>query len=134
MLFTLRLKPATFKKIISLQISESNLEKDDFASFDEQGSNFIFSFFAMNDKAALILFIRYYAHLIAHQKIIDNVGVTFIMEDAKRLLANMNLKYRASQKLESGAKMKSYSETLPDFLASEQVVKMILSKQSCSEA
>ena len=80
-----------------------------------------------------MLFIRYYANLIAHQKTIDRAGVTFITEDAKRLLANMNLKYHSSRILKSGAKMRSYSETLPNFLASEQVVKMILSKQSCPE-
>ena len=86
LLFTVRLKPAVFKKMMTCEIQEGDLTPDDFASFDEMGSNYIFSFFAMNEKAASMLFIRYYAHLIANQKVIEEVGLGTMMEDAKKII------------------------------------------------
>ena len=133
LLFTLRLKPETFEKIMDLQIRDKDLKLDDFASFDESGSNYVTSFFAMNEKAATMLFIRYYAHLIANQRTIGEVGVTTMMNDARKLLSNMNLEKYRSMELNNGLILESYRETLSNFLASEYTVKMILSKQECPE-
>jgi len=133
LLFTLRLKPEVFKKIMDLEMDEKKLTVDDFASFDEIGTNYIVSFFAMNEKAASMLFIRYYAHLIANQKSIAEVGLATMMKDTKKLIGNMNLNHHASIKLDNGQELQTYSETLPNFLACEKVVKMILSKQECPE-
>ena len=133
LLFTLRLKPDAFEKIMNHEIKEKDLSTEDFASFDEMGSNYIISFFAMNDKAASMLFIRYYAHLIANQKVIAEVGVATMMEDARKLLSNMNLSYHASLKISKELTLQTYRETLPNFLACENVIKMILSKQACPE-
>jgi len=91
------------------------------------------SFFAMNDKAATLLFIRYYAHLIANQNVTEEVGTASMMEDAKKLIGNMHLEHCASKILSEGLTkdltIESYSATLPTFLAHENVLKMILSKQ-----
>ena len=134
LLFALRLKPEAFEKMMNFEMREKDLKNEDFASFEEQGSNLLLSFFAMNDKAASLLFIRYYAHLIAHQKIIENVGLVLIMEDAKRLLGKMNLTHSASFDRGEESKLESYRETLSNFLACEYVVKMILSPApSCPE-
>ncbi len=133
LLFTLRLKPGTFRKIIDLEIRDKDLTLDDFASFDEPGCNYVTTFFAMNEKAATMLFIRYYAHLIANQRTIEEVGVTTMMDDARKLLSKMNLKKHRSRKLDNGLVLESYRETLSNFLASEYTVKMILSKQECPE-
>ena len=132
LLFTVRLKPSVFKKMMSCEIQERDLTPDDFASFDEMGSNYIFSFFAMNEKAASMLFIRYYAHLIANQKVIKEVGVGTMMEDAKKIIGSLNLKYHASTMISKDLELQTYRETLPNFLASEKVIKMILSKQGLS--
>ena len=132
-LFTVRLKPAIFKKMMSCEMQEKDLILDDFASFDEMGSNYIFSFFAMNEKVASMLFIRYYAHLIANQKVIEEVGVSTMMEDAKKMIGSLNLKYHASTMIKEGMELQTYRETLPNFLASEKVIRMILSKQDCPE-
>ena len=134
LLFILRLKPESFEKMMRLEIREKDLREEDFASFEEMGSSFILSFFAMNDKVASMLFIRYYAHLITHQKSIESVGVAMIMKDAQKLLKNMNLHPCASLGLNEESTIHTYRETLPNFLASEYVVKMILSKRSCPEA
>jgi hypothetical protein len=133
LLFTVRLKPETFKKIMNCEIQERDLTLNDFASFDEMGSNYILSFFAMNDKAASMLFIRYYAHLIANQRVIEEVGVSTMMEDAKKIIGSLNLKYHASTMIREDLELQTYRETLPNFLASQKVIKMILSKQDCPE-
>ncbi len=85
----------------------------------------------MNQKAATMLFIHYYAHLIANQKVIDQVGVATMMDDAKKLLCNMHLQKHNSMELDNGLTIETYRQTLPNFLASEYTVKMILSKQEC---
>jgi hypothetical protein len=133
LLFTLRLKPDIFNKIMNHEIKEKDISMDDFASFDEMGSNYTISFFAMNQKAASMLFIRHYAYLIANQKVIDEVGFATMMDDAKKLLKNMNLHYHASLEVTKELTLQTYRETLSNFLACENVVKMILSKQECPE-
>ncbi len=133
LLFTLRLKPEVFEKIMDLEIEEKDLTVNDFALPEEMGCNHMISFFAMSEKAAALLFIRYYAHLIANQKFIADVGVATMMEEAKKLINNMNLNYHSSKSVGEGLELQTYRETLPNFLASEKVVKMILSKQECPE-
>jgi len=133
LLFTLRLKPEVFERIMDLEIEEKDLHEDDFASFEEMGCNHMISFFAMSEKAAAMLFIRYYAHLIANQKVIKEVGLATMMEDTKKFISNMNLHYHASKNIAEGLELQTYREALPNFLATEKVVKMILSKQDCPE-
>jgi hypothetical protein len=137
LLFTLRVKPEIFEKLMNFELDEKALSNDDFAMFNEIGSNYILSFFAMNEKAATLLFIRYYAHLIANQNVIEEVGVASMMDDAKKLIGNMHLEHCASKILSEGFSkdltkdltIESYRATLPTFLAHESVLKMILSKQ-----
>ncbi len=133
LLFTLRLKPELFEKVMNFEMSKNELTTDDFASFKEMGSNLMISFFAMNEKAASLLFIRYYAHLIAHQKMISEVGYTTMMEDAKKLMDNMNFHHCASETISKEFELQTYRETLPNFLASENVVKTILFGTECSQ-
>ncbi len=133
LLFTLRLKPEVFERIMEQEIDEKDLTVEDFASFKEMGCNHMISFFAMNEKAAAMLFIRYYAHLIANQKVIAEVGLGTMMEDVKKFIRNMNLHHHGSKTVGEGLTIQTYRETLPIFLTSEEVVKMILSKQDCPE-
>ena len=133
LLFTLRLKPEVFERIMDLDIDEKDLTIGDFASFKEMGCNHMISFFAMNEKAAAMLFIRYYAHLIANQKVIAEVGLATMMEDAKKFIHNMNLHHHGSKAVSEDLVLQTYRETLPNFLSTEEVVKMIFSKQECPE-
>ena len=71
-------------------MKKNDITADDFASSDEEGSSLMLSFFAMNDKTATLLFIRYYAHLIANQKTIDEIGGITIQDEAKKIINNMN--------------------------------------------
>ncbi len=131
LLFTVRLKQEVFEKIMNLEIFESELTTDDFSSFHEKGCNHMVSFFAMNNKAASALFIKYYAHLIVNQKVIAEVGFATIMEDAKKLMGNMNFRHCASKMIDEEVELQTYCESLPDFLACENVVKTILFEDKC---
>ena len=68
LLFTLRLKPDIFSKLVNFEMEESDIDIDDFASSEEMGSDYFLSFIALNDDVASLLFIKYYAQLIANQK------------------------------------------------------------------
>ena len=129
LLFTLRVKPDVFDKLMKLELDEKELTNDDLALFDEMGSNYMLSFFAMNDKAATLLFIRYYAHLIANQNVIEEVGAASMMEDAKKLISNMHLRTCERKVVSDTLTIESYRASLSTFLAHERVLKMLLSKQ-----
>jgi hypothetical protein len=129
LLFTLRVKPEIFEKLMNFEMHERELTTDDFAPFDEGGSNYIISFFAMNDKAATMLFIRYYAHLIAYQNVISEVGTASMMDDAKKLFSYMHLRDYVDKRLSSGAILKSYRAKLSDFMSHEGVLRMIFHRK-----
>ena len=133
LLFTLRLKPEIFEKVMNLELKEKDIREDHLAAMNEMGSNYIISFFAMNEKAATMLFIRYYAHLIANQAVIEEVGVATMMDSARKILKNMNLKLYSGCKIDEDLILETYREKLANFLASEYVLKMTLSKQECPE-
>lgn len=133
LLFVLKLKPDVFAKIINRNMMEKELVDDDFALPEEEGSSYILSFFALNEKAASMLFVRYYAHLITHQIYMDEVGVATMMEDAQKLIENISLPYHSSCIINNGKELQFFKAPLSSFLATERVIKMILSKQDCKE-
>lgn len=45
----------------------------------------------------------------------------------------MNLHLHSSKMIDEGLELQTYRETLPNFLAYEKVIKMILSRQECPE-
>ena len=132
-MFSARVKPEVFRKIMNFEMKKSDICSDDFASYDEKGSYVLLSFFAFNAKAATLLYIRYYAHLITNQDNIDEVGGVGHSNEGRKIAANMNLDFQKSFTAEDGTKIKSFSQSLANVLTSEHVVKMILSKQECPE-
>ncbi len=131
LLFVLKLKQPVFDKIINGEIMEKALREEDFAAHGEQGSSYILSFFALNDKVASMLFVRYYAHLIAEQRFIYEVGVATMMEDAQKLIESIDLPYYTSGVIGEGIELQFFKTTLACFLATPKVIRMILSKQDC---
>jgi transcriptional regulator with XRE-family HTH domain len=131
--FTTKLKTETFDKVLNFEMKRSDITTEDFASYDETGSSLMLGFFALNEKAAALLFIRYYAYLISNQKYIDEIGAVSNSKEAIQLISNMNLDYYGSYTTEDGVKIKAYRQSLFNVLASEYVVKMLLSKQECPE-
>lgn len=132
-LFIARVKPEIYEKIINLEMKKSDICSDDFATYDEMGSHLILSFFALNAKAATLLFIRYYAHLISNQDNIAEIGGLAHADEVKKIASSMNLKFKNSLVTDDGTKITSYSQSLDNILSSEYVVKMLLSKQECPE-
>ena len=133
LLFTARVKSEVLNKIVNFKMKKNEVSEDDFASFDEESSILLLSFFAMNQKVATLLFIRLYAHLIANQKHIRDIGGITNSDEAKKLVSNMNLEYQNSKVTDDGVKITGYKQSLFNVLASEYSVKMLLSKQKCPE-
>ena len=131
--FSIRLKQEVFDRLLNFEMKKSDITIDDFASFDEMGCNYMLSFYAINQKVAMMLFIRYYAHLIANQKSISEIGVVTALDEVKKVVSNMNLECRSSKITDDNVEIQAYRQTLPNVIASENVVKMILSKQECPE-
>jgi len=133
LLFTARVKPEVLDKLVNFEMKKNEVSEDDFASFDEEGSLLLLSFFALNPKVATLLFIRLYAHMIANQKNIVDIGGITNSDESKNLVANMNLKYENSKVTDDKVKITGYKQSLSNILASEYAVKMLLSKQECPE-
>ncbi len=132
MFFSIRLKPAVFKKLLSFKIKLRDVSHDDFASFQEKACNFPVAIFAYNEKVASLLYIRYYAHLISNQDTIIEVGTTPLLQGAKKLLEKMHCHHIDDKEID-GRILASYSAPLEDILINEDVLKMIFHKQDCPE-
>ena len=131
--FSIRVKPEVFGKILSFKMKKSEITEKDFASSGEPGSSLMLSFFAMNEKVAILLLVRYYAYLITNQTSIDEIGGVTIQDEAKRIVSNMNLYLDGSIVTDDGTEIEAYRQTLPNILASENSVKMLLSRGECPE-
>ncbi len=131
--FTIRLKQDIFDKLLNFEMKKSDITVDDFALFDEVGCNYMLSFYALNHKVSAMLFVRYYAHLIANQKSIAEIGVVTALDEVKKVVSNMNLEYHSSKITDDNVEIRAYRQTLPRLLASENAVKIILSTQECPE-
>ena len=132
LLFSLRLKPHIFDKIINFEMQENELDSSHFATMEEDGCNYILNFFAHSQKAATILYLRYYAHLIANQNNISRVGVQTMMEEGKKLIKNIHISYYKDAKFNKH-QISSYQSPLSDILINPDVLKMIFQKQDCPE-
>ena len=132
MFFTLRLKPSSFKKIMAFEMRIVELDDTDFANFEEEACNLPFAMFAYNDKVASLLYLRYYAHLIANQDTIIEVGATPILAGGKKLVEKMHLKHIGDKQVDNNI-LSAYSAPLEDVLINEDVLKMIFLKQECPE-
>ncbi len=132
MFFSLRLKPKSFKKLLSFEMEIIELTDDDFASFKEEASVFSFALFAYNDKVATLLYLRYYAHLIAHQDTIIEVGSTPLLDSGRKLVEKIHLVHLEDKKLNKEV-LSAYSAPLEDVLINEDVLKMVFAKQDCPQ-
>ncbi len=131
-LFALRLKPSVFREIINFEKEIRDIRVENFATLDEVGCNLPITFFAQNDKNASLLFLRYYAHLIAHQDVIQEIGTITFLDGAKKIVEKMHMKQNKIQNIKDG-ELTSYSAPLGDILINSSVMKMVFQKQECPE-
>ena len=126
--FSIRVKEEVFDKLLNFKMKKNDIKEEDFASGDEVGNDFLLSFYALNQKVAMMLFVRHYAYLIANQKSIKEIGVTTALDEVKKTVGNMNLYHYKSKVTHNGVNIEAYRQTLKKVLASEYVVKMIFSE------
>ncbi len=124
LLFILRLKPEIFEKIINLQMHEEDIEVKHFANLDEDGCSYLLNFFAHSDKSASLLFVRYYAHLIAYQNSTLEVGVATMMDEGKKLMGRLNISHYKDKKHQ----ISFYRAPLKDILINESLLKILFTK------
>jgi hypothetical protein len=79
------------------------------------------------------LSLRFYAHLIANQDYIEKVGSAPLLDGAKKIVQNMNMKQYKEKKIAQGI-LTSYQASLEDLLINEAVMKMLFQKQECPES
>ena len=130
LLFSIKLKPDIFKKIINFEIDLKDVDIEDFADINEVGSIFPIAFFAYNDKCSTLLILRFYAHLIANQECIDSVGATPLLDGAKKIVKKMNMKLHKNKIVPQGV-LSSYNSTLSNILINEEIMKILFQKQEC---
>ncbi len=131
--FALKLKEDIFNKIIDFQMKKSEISIEHFAEPNETGSILLLSFYALNNTTAVMLFIRYYAYLIANQEKIVKIGGITKSGEAIKFAESMNLQKVGQLLVDDGTTIESFSQTLPEALASENVIKMLFPKQDCEE-
>ena len=132
LLFSIKLKSAIFQKVIDFEIDLKDITVNHFADVNEVGSAFPIAFFAYNDKCSTLLILRFYAHLIANQDVIKNVGTAPLLDGAKKIVQKMNMKQHKEQTVPQGI-LTSYYAPLNEILINEPVMKMLFQKQECPQ-
>ena len=126
--FSIRIRQEIFDKLLNFEMKKSEITEQDFALYDEPGSNFLLAFYAINHKVATMLLVRHYAYLIANQKRISEIGVTTALPEVKKTVSNMNMDLYKRKQLEDEIYIEAYRQKLDKVLATEYVVKMIFSE------
>ena len=132
LLFSLKLKSESFEKIMHFDMNLDDINSDDFADIDGTGSDLVLAFFAMNELAANLMMIRYFAHLIGEQKLITEVGAMSTSEEALKLMEGIHLNACDSKKLNSKLTRYSYRAPLTDVLINETVIRVLFAKEDCA--
>ncbi len=127
LLFSLRLKPNIFEKLINLEMQEKDLTTDDFAGVGEEGCEYLLNFFSHSQKSAALLFIRYYTFLIANQRDILEVGVATMMKEGETFVERLNLSHYRDIEQDNHT-ISFYRSPLKQMLVNEAIIKTIFSK------
>ena len=132
MLNLLKLKPTSFEQILSFEKTLRDLKEEEFAKPGEECSLFFLTSYAFNETVATLMLVRYYAHLIANQNSIIEVGSTVVLESGKKFAERMHLKHIRDKEIEDKI-ISAYSAPLEDVLVNSEVLKMIFHKEECPE-
>jgi len=127
LLFVLQLKPEIFDKLMNFELKEDDLKPEHFAKKDEKGCSYLLNFFAQSQKVSSLLYLRYYAYLIANQSTIHRVGCASMMEDGKKLIEKMNLQHHKSFSIKEDT-MSFYQTSLSEVIVNQNVLKIIFQK------
>jgi hypothetical protein len=67
------------------------------------------------------------------RKYLYEIGGLTKVDDAKMIVSNMDLYPDTTKVMEDGVEIQGYRQTLPNLLACENAVRILLSKEECSE-
>jgi hypothetical protein len=131
--FSVRLRPERFGALMEFRISRRELSVEDFAGEGEEASILLLSLFALDSRVASLLMMRFYAHLIAHQKSIRDVGLSTSLREIERLVERLDLRVHRSRKID-GITHVAYRNNLFNLLSGETAMRLLFPKSECPEA
>lgn len=127
LLFTLRLKSESFDGILNFTKKKEELTHGDFASEEEPASLYALAYYAMSPRIGTILLARLYAHLIAHQETLQELGIVSPLAEVHRIAENMGLKPTQRRETDPGPLI-AYRNDLFIVLSSPPVLKSLFEK------
>jgi len=131
LLFALRLKPDSFRKILGFSLKKNELDDKDFASPDEEASIYLLSMFSFSQEVAAMLFNRLFAYLVAHQKNTDELGFLSSFDEAQLLAESMSLK-PVSRHFEDNVNIISYRNDLFTLMKSPLGIQTLFPRKECN--
>jgi len=133
LLFAFRLRQEAFETFMTNERYENSLTEDDFATFTENASYYIPSFFAMNKKSGAFLLSTFFNHLLKYQSSTNELGTSLLMKERGGILESMNLHVHSVVPWQNGKKRITYRATLKDFIANKNMINILFNGKSCSK-
>lgn len=133
MLAALTLKKSSFDKVLAFERKIAELDDSDFAHPLEEACLLLLPSYAYNEQIASLLLLRYYAHLIAEQDSIVEVGGPAILDGGRKFAQKMHLKYIEDRNID-GRRISTHRAPLETVLINEDVLRMLFQKEACPEA
>jgi len=131
--FSIRLRTECFDDLMSFRKMRRELSVEDFAREDEAASILLLSFFSLDSRVASLLLMRLYAHLVAHQNRIREVGLATSLPELERMVERMNLRVHGSKKID-GTTHIAYRNDLFNLLSNETAMRLLFPKEACRES
>jgi transcriptional regulator with XRE-family HTH domain len=128
--FALRLRPERFEALMDFSLARPQLRTEDLARAGDEASILLLSLFALDSRVATLLLMRLYAHLIAHQDRIRELGLSTSLTEIERLVDRMELRVYRSRKVGELTHV-SYRNDLFNLLSNETAMRLLFPKESC---
>ncbi len=133
LLFGLRLRPEAFEEIMNFRKMRRELTIEEFAEPGAPASILLISLFSLDSRVASLLLMRLYAHLAAHRRQIESVGLTTALREVERLVDRMELRVYRSKRIEGRTHI-AYRSDLFTLLSGETAMRLFFPKEECPEA
>jgi len=133
LLFSIRLRPGPFEEIMEFRRMRRELTTEDFAREGEPASILILSLFTLDSRVASLLLMRLHAHMAAHRRRIESVGLTTALREVERLVERMELRVHRSRTIE-GRRHIAYRNDLFNLLSNETAMRLLFPKEECPES
>ena len=119
-IISLRLKREAFDNLMGLDDDLKNINKESFATVEEESSSLLLFLHALNTESAAYLISRYYASLIDNSHVIDEVGMFTFQDKIEKFSKKLNLDFFKIKEGVSG-----YKAPLSHVLSAGVILKML---------